>query len=477
MADEVFDIAKEISEITDPKALRVIVYLLKKIEILEEKIARLEKNSSNSSKPPSSDNPNIGSSDITKPESEQRQPGKRKIGGQPRHDGKTRALLPPESVTVRAIRLEESSCRKCGASFTGSEQKESLVQQTIELREDPIEVTEYRRAGCRCGKCGEKTYANLPDGVIEDQICGPRLQALLAYMKGNHGASYTDLCRFCADVLSIEISRSTLCDIIKRVSGALEDPYNELLEYIREEEALNIDESGWKDSGARYWVWVFCTKLVALFSIQKSRGCIVLNAILGDAFTGTITSDFYGAYISYASKNQQFCLAHLIRDIKFLTTLPQVETKIFGEKILEYFRKLFKLWHGRDQIPRQEFLDRCDKLQRKLFTFLTNSNLEKGAALTMKKRLIKTWESLFRFVEEPTLYQPTNNLAEQTIRAVVRIRNNTQGTRSEWGRTWNSRIFSVLATCKKQSRSPFHFILQAIKAHKFSGSYPSLLPT
>ena len=80
----------------------------------------------------------------------------------------------------------------------------------------------------------------------------------------------------------------------------------------------------------------------------------------------------------------------------------------------------------------------------------------------MKKRLVKTWESLFRFVEEPALYQPTNNLAEQTIRAVVRIRNNTQGTRSEWGRIWNSRIFSVLATCKKQRRSPFHFILGAI---------------
>ena len=372
---------------------------------------------------------------------------------------------------------EECSCLSCGNAFTGTEEQELLIQQTFELKENPIEVIEYRRAGCRCGRCGAAMYAPLPEGVIEEQLCGPRLQSLLAYMKGNHAASYTDLQEFCQEVLGIPVSRSTICTIMKRVSQALEVPYEELGGHIRDVESVNIDESGWKDSGTRYWVWVFCTRLVAYFSIQKSRGCVVLNAILGEAFAGSITSDFYGAYVSYASKKQQFCLAHLIRDIKFLTTLPIVETKVFGEETLEYFKKLFELWHEREKIPREEFLKCCEKLQRKLFTFLTNSSLEKGAALTMKKRLIKTWGSLFRFVEDPVLYQPTNNLAEQTIRAVVRIRNNTQGTRSDWGRIWNSRIFSVLATCKKQKRSAFHFILDCINAQKFTGIYPSLLPT
>lgn len=467
---EEINLKKEISEIEDPKAIRIIMYLLKKIEVLEEKIARLEKNSSNSSKPPSSD--------ITKPESEQRQGGKRKIGGQPQHPGKTRELLPPEKVDeVKNLKLEERSCQSCGMHFTGQEESETLVQQTFELKENPIEVTEYRREGCRCGRCGAATYATLPEGVIEDQLCGPRLQALLAYMKGNHGASYRDLQEFCQDVLGIPVSRSTICTIMQRVSTSLEEPYNELAAHIREVPSVNIDESGWKDSGARYWVWVFCTKLVAYFSIQKSRGCAVLTTVLGESFAGSITSDFYGAYVSYASKKQQFCLAHLIRDIKFLTTLPTTETKVFGEKILEFFRELFELWHERDKIPREYFVKRCDKLQRKLFTFLTDARLQKGDALTMKKRLIRTWNSLFRFVEEPHLYQPTNNLAEQTIRAVIRIRNNTQGSRSEWGRLWNSRIFSVLATCKKQRRSSFNFILDCINAQKFSGLYPSLLPT
>ena len=90
---EQLDLEKEISEIQDPKALRVIAYLLQRIQLLEEKIARLERNSTNSSKPPSSD--------ITKPVNEQRRPGERRIGAQARHPGKQRDMLPPEKVDHR----------------------------------------------------------------------------------------------------------------------------------------------------------------------------------------------------------------------------------------------------------------------------------------------------------------------------------------------------------------------------------------
>jgi transposase len=115
-------------------------------------------------------------------------------------------------------------------------------------------------------------------------------------------------------------------------------------------------------------------------------------------------------------------------------------------------------------------------MQRKLFTLLTKANLPKGEALTMKKRLLKHWESLFRFIEQPEVLQPTNNLAEQTMRFVVRIRRQTQGSRSLWGRLWAGRIMSVLATCRKQKRSSFKFLHQAICAQYFKQDQPSLLP-
>ena len=466
---EQFDIEKEISEIRDPKALRVIAYLLEQIKILQEKIAKLERNSTTSSKPPSSD--------ITKPLEEQRHPGERKIGGQPRHPGKQRKIFSPDKVDDTKVLPELEECPDCGAKLVSPQEPDEMVQQTVELQAQPVTVIEYHCPGRWCSRCGKMHYTPLPAGVIEEQLCGPRLQALLAYMKGNLGASYTELQQFCVDVLGFEISRGLLCQIVARANQALEPPYQELEAHIAKETSLNIDESGWYDSGMQYWVWLFCTPLVAFFSIQRSRGSKVLKQILGETFAGAIISDFYSAYVKYASPRQQFCLAHLIRDIKFITTLPDAATKEFGTKVLRYFELLFRHWHARDRSPQAVLIRRCEKIQRRLFMFLTKAAPPKGAALTMKKRLIKHWPALFRFVHDPALYQPTNNAAEQTMRAVVRIRRQTQGTRSLWGRSWCSRALSVIATCKKQKRSAWKFIAQAIYAKNFGGDFPSLLPT
>ena len=178
---EQFDIAKEISEITDPKALRVITYLLEEIRVLKEKVACLEKNSSTSSKPPSSD--------IVKPEHEQRRPGERKAGGQPHHKAKSRELLPPEEVG-RTEELQIQECPKCGSKVEARDKV--FIQQIVELRERLIEVTQYNRHSGWCPCCDKLRYASLPLGVAEGQAYGPRLQALLGYMKGNLGASYTE---------------------------------------------------------------------------------------------------------------------------------------------------------------------------------------------------------------------------------------------------------------------------------------------
>jgi len=188
-----------------------------------------------------------------------------------------------------------------------------------------------------------------------------------------------------------------------------------------------------------------------------------------------INSDFYGAYIGYASHGLQLCLAHLIRDIKFLTTLSDHQSQEFGEIVLDYFRDLFKLWHKREELPPDKLQEKADRLKRKLFTYLTNTQLEKGKALTLKKRLMRQWDNLFRFIYNPELYQPTNNAAEQAVRHAVRIRSQTQGSRSLAGREWNARIFTVLGTCKKQRRSPWNFIKKAIEAQYFNKDFPTLL--
>ena len=216
----------------------------------------------------------------------------------------------------------------------------------------------------------------------------------------------------------MKVSKGFLASVIKRVSSALKAPYDELEATVSNQESLNIDESGWKDEGKRFWVWVFCNSMIAYFTISKSRGSKVLEQVLGEVFNGVLISDFLGSYVKYATAQQQFCLAHLIRDIKFLTTLPDKQSKEFGEQILKYFKKLFDLWHERANSPPELFPQRVERLQRKLYTYLHKVDLPKGKALTLKKRLIKHWDSLFTFVDCEQC-EPTNNLAEQNLRHTI----------------------------------------------------------
>ena len=440
-----------------------IIQLQTRIMELEMKVASLSKNSSTSSKPPSSD--------IVKPP-KPKSSGSGKSGGQKGHPGFFRKLFPAERVDeIREHRLSE--CPSCKFPLRQEHETEPWIHQVAELPEKLTHVTEHRRCGYLCPCCHQQLYAPLPVGIA-GEIFGPRLQSLVVYMKAALHGSYTTLEEFMQEVFEIPISRSGLVNQIKTVSPSLEVPYQELQGALAYEPSLHIDETGHKDNGDRYWIWAFCTKLFGFFTVEASRGSQVLRKVLGETFKGTLISDFFSAYVKYASALQQFCLAHLIRDIKFLTTLPDQANQQFGIRLLRQFKRLFYFWHLRRTMPEEQYARAMSVIQRNLRSLVSEKQLPRKSQ-NIANRLDKHWSSCLRFLIDPSI-APTNNLAEQTIRTVVIDRKITQGTRSEWGRRWSERIWTVLATCRKQKRSSWQFIQQCVLAQRLGTPYPSLLP-
>ena len=432
-----------------------------RIAQLEIQVAQLLKNSSTSSKPPSSD--------IVKPPKAK---GSGKVGGQKGHPGFFRKLFPIEKVDeIREYRLSE--CPSCKFPLGEEHATEPWIHQVAELPEKLTHITEHRSQGYRCPECRRQLYAPLPK-EIEGKIFGPRLQSLVVYMKTALHGSYTGLEEFIEEVFEIPVARSGLANQIKAVSPALQVPYQELQQAISQQPYLHIDETGHKDNGRRYWIWAFCTKLFGFFTVEASRGSQVLKRVLGETFKGTLITDFFSAYVKYASALQQFCLAHLIRDIKFLTTLPDKANQQFGIRLLRQFKRLFYFWHLRRIMPEEQYSRAMAVIQRNLKALVSEKQLPRKSQ-NISNRLDKHWSSYLRFLIDP-LVAPTNNLAEQTIRTVVIDRKITQGTRSEWGREWSERIWTVLATCRKQKRSSWKFIQDCILAQRLGTSYPSLLP-
>jgi len=440
-----------------------ILALEAQVARLEEQAAALLKNSSTSSKPPSSDI-------VKPPKAKSNNTGK--SGGQKGHPGFWRNLLKTEKIDeIKEYRLSE--CPECKIPLGLEHQSQPWIQQTAELPEKLIHRTEHRRFGYRCPQCQKQLYAPLPEGV-ESQIFGPRLQSLVVYMKAALHGSYTSLEEFMQEVFEIPVSRSGLANQIRAVSPSLEIPYQELQSALAKEPSLHIDETGHKDSGDRYWIWAFCTRLFGFFTVEASRGSQVLKKVLGETFKGTLISDFFSAYVKYASALQQFCLAHLIRDIKFLTTLPDTANQQFGIRLLRQFKRLFYFWHLRHTMPEEQYARAVSVIKRNLRGLVSEKQLPRKSQ-NIANRLDKYWSSYLRFLIDPSI-APTNNLAEQTIRTVVIDRKITQGTRSEWGREWSARIWTVLATCRKQKRSSWKFIQDCVLAHRLGTPYPSLLP-
>jgi transposase len=455
---------QQLESLSKPELIVIIRSQQIQIVQLQEQVAKLLKNSSNSSKPPSSD--------VVKPP-KAKSNGSGKIGGQKSHPGFWRRLMPAEKVDdIQEHRLAE--CPDCKAPLSEEHETDPWIQQTAELPEKLIHVTEHRRHGYVCPKCRKHAYAPLPEGVGEGGIFGPRLQSLVTYTKGALHGSYTSLQEFMQEVFEIEVSRSGICNQIRQVSEAIQPAYQALSEAIAKEPALHVDETGHKDNGRRYWIWAFCTKLFGFFTIDASRGSQVLKKVLGETFKGTLITDFFSAYTKYASAFQQFCLAHLVRDIKFLTTLPDIGNQQFGIRLLRQFKRLFYFWHLRRTMPEERHAQAIAIIQRNLCTLVSEKQLPRKSQ-NIANRLDKHWSSYLRFLVDPSI-APTNNLAEQTLRTVVIDRKITQGTRSEWGRRWSERIWTVLATCRKQKRSSWKFIQDCILAHRLGAPYPSLLP-
>ena len=171
----------------------------------------------------------------------------------------------------------------------------------------------------------------------------------------------------------------------------------------------------------------------------------------------------------------QFCLAHLIRDVKYLTTLPDPRDRAYGEGLREALRNLFAVIHRREEWTEAEFRRRLESARDEVLRRGTWDVPATRASGNLAARLEAHGASYFRFITEPGI-EPTNNLAEQAIRFVVIDRRITQGTRGERGDRWCERIWTVMATCSQQGRSVFAYLEAAVTAWFAGDEAPSLLP-
>ena len=289
--------------------------------------------------------------------------------------------------------------------------------------------------------------------------------------------SFSTIQQFYSEAMQLPLSRGLLSKATQKVSQSLKPMYDSLVKRLPYETHLGVDETGHKDNGDKYWTWCFQKTSYTLFHIDKSRGSQVLFELLGEDFEGLLNCDYYGSYRKFyrlTNTTVQYCMAHLIREIRFLAEHTSKPVARWGNQLLAWVRKLFKTLHRHESLTPVGFAKSMKSIKQG-FLYRVRKPPDHRLAKALARRFKgKTAESYFQFLTDPHV-EPTNNGTEREIRHTVIDRRITQGTRGDNGMRWCERIWTAIATCKKQDRNVFEFIHQSLLAHWNQSQYPQLV--
>jgi hypothetical protein len=191
-----------------------------------------------------------------------------------------------------------------------------------------------------------------------------------------------------------------------------------------------------------------------------------LEEILGTAFGGIITSDFFGAYRKFSRVSGtgiQLCWAHLIREVLFLETLQENAAVRYGKRIINQIRLMFQTIHRKGEIGEEAWKELMWRHRELIIKRATGTVPEQKEARLTAKRLRQHEDECFRFIESGI--EPTNNAAELAIRQTVLDRAVTQGSRGIRGNEWHERFWTVLTTCGIQKISVMKYLKECLSAY------------
>jgi len=446
---------------------KLIKEMFKRLEKLERENADLKellnKNSNNSSQPPSIDK---------KKNNTTRKPSINPSGGQKGHNGHYRELI-DEKEADKIVYCELPKNCSCGGEIVLK--KDCLRHQVHELPEIKLEVTEYKLARGKCSCCNKNHIASLPEGITFG-ITGHRLTSLMSTLVSQYQLSRRDLKNFLKEYLNFDLSLGTIFNKEKIVTKALETVVANILINIKKSPFIHSDETGHKRDGKKEWMWHISSRKLAYFIILLSRGKKAMKSLIGD-YKDTVISDRYSVYNHFCSENRQFCWAHLKRDFVRLSEKKDKIIMDIGRQLLKETDKLFAKWHEfkAGHFAREWLILGCSQIRKKIGELLEQASYTAPElkAARFAKNLLDRFNALWTFLYKEGV-EPTNNQAERCLRKSVIWRKKYFGTRSETGDLFVSRTASVITSCKLQFRNSSKYFADIVKNY-FSKKDPPLL--
>jgi transposase len=350
------------------------------------------------------------------------------------------------------------SCPDCGSAFSGiGTTRERVVEDIVLVR--PTVITKYLIERRWCPSCRAYHEDALTDALPRHRL-GLHVLLFVVYQKVALGLSYGKIQRELRAYFGLRVSVGELPGMVAEIAGLFGPAYARLLDLMRQQAAIHIDETSWRVDGVPHWLWVFVNDVVALYVVSRSRGSKVPQALLGPDFDGVAISDFFSAY-SPLEVEKAKCWAHLLRDSHDNAKGQEAES----ERV-RFHRTLHALFVEMGLALEQVQADGVGRdrvyteMRTKLWRFATE-HWRSWQCQQLADRIKKYLDDLVIWLKNPAV-DPTNNAAERALRGAVVTRTTSFGSRSKRGAQAFARMLSIIMTWERQGKEFFPTAHQAL---------------
>lgn len=455
-----------------------------------EQAERLAQNSTNSSRPPSSDGPfgppgaggggkSAAVGPLAKPPPSGPTPSGRKPGKQRGAKGMWRS----EALVAEGDRHHYPDvCAVCGTPFEMWDVNRGHSAHFVldlERVDGGLRIVclrhLYHATQCACGAAtaarpGQGVLSSLPGrtrDLLLSEAClvGPALATFVAALSVRYHLSRAKIREFLRGWFGVALSVGTIDRCIREVGVACEPVVEELLDDLRHAGVIHADETPWRQKEKRCWLWVVLSSTTAIFHIGTRQGEEIRD-LIGEAFLGWLVSDGYGAYRSFPKR--QRCLAHLVRKGVALAEGLNPDGVHFGAWLLRELRALIhEVAEGTGARIINPILARLKRACKRY----RDDEGEKIRALA--REVLNDWAAITAFVTNPHL-PATNNEAERALRDAVIARRISHGTRSEEGSAAYAATMSVLETCRRRGTDAWAYITDVLTRARSGLPHPPI---
>jgi transposase len=458
-----------------------IADLAARVKALEDRLAR---DSHNSSKPPSTDQP--GSR--PKPKSLRQKSG-RKPGGQPGHPGRT---LTVSQTPDRVVTHSPKQCAKCQESLESAPVVAVEKRQVVELPPIRIEVIEHQAESRQC-RCGHVTQASFPEGVGGNVQYGPDLKAVAVYLNQEQLLPTERTTEVMVEVFGCEsFSQATLGEAVAECHEHLASVEAVIKAGVQKAPVAHFDETGLNVEAKLNWLHVASTPDLTHYGWHAQRGPEGANAIgILPGFRGIGVHDGLETYWGYPW-DHALCNGHHLRELTFIE--EQLGQPWAGElaKLLREIKQAVAGVRERGETrlpPDQElgFNERYTAILAAGFAMnppperppRTRGRPKRGKVLSLLDRLSDHRDAVLRFMTNFRV-PFDNNQAERDIR-MTKVKQKISGCfRKPSGASEFCRIRSYTSTARKWGLRPLTCIRKALVGSPWAPlmlTLPTVLPS